>query len=92
MDVMTRVGVSVITGILSVLAFYYSISKKAEKFYEDTNEDTTGYFLIVGWIVMGLHKIYKVTFRRHHISALRMSLFLFGIIFLVMGIGIWFLI
>jgi hypothetical protein len=94
MEIVTALGVSVITGLLSIMAFYYSFSKKAEGFYEETNEgiDTTGYFIIVGWILMGLHKLYKITFRSHHILALRITLFFFGTIFIVMCFGIWFLI
>ncbi|MEH7238018.1 hypothetical protein [Bacillus sp. JJ1562] len=94
MDVVTVLGVSVITGLLSITAFYFSFSKKAEGFYEESNEspDITGFFIIVGWILMGLHKLYKITFRRNHTLALRITLFFFGAIFMVMGIGIWFLI
>ncbi|MDR4887404.1 hypothetical protein RGU12_07505 [Fredinandcohnia sp. QZ13] len=94
MDIMTLLGVTVITGVLSIMAFYFSFSKKAEGFYEETNEspDATGFFLIVGWILMGLHKLYKITFRTHHTIALRITLFIFGTIFLVVGVGIWFLI
>ena len=94
MEFFTSLGVSVITGLLSMMAFYYSFSKKAEGFYEETNEgiDTTGYFIIVGWIIMGLHKLYKVTFKSSHILALRITLFTFGTIFMVICIAIWFLI
>jgi|SRR3954470_16758227 hypothetical protein len=94
MEIVTVLGVSVITGLLSIMAFYFSFSKKAEGFYEETNEspDTTGFFIIVGWILMGLHKLYKITFRSHHNLALRITLFIFGAIFMVMGVGIWFLI
>ena len=93
MDFLTLIGVSLVTGLLSIMAFYYSFSKKAEGFYEETNEvlDITGYFIVVGWILMGLHKLYKITFRNHHILALRITLFIFGAIFMVIGIGIWFL-
>ena len=61
MEFVTSLGVSVIAGLLSMMAFYYSFSKKAEGFYEETNEgiDTTGFFIIVGWVLMGLHKLYK---------------------------------
>jgi len=94
MDIMTVISVSVITGLLSMTAFYFSFSKKAEGFYEETNEsvDTTGIFIIVGWILMGLHKLYKIIFRNQHTLALRITLFFFGAIFMVMGVGIWFLI
>ena len=94
MDIMTVIVVSVTTGLLSIMAFYYSFSKKAEGFYEETNEgaDSTGFFIIVGWILMGLHKLYKMIFRNHHTLALRITLFFFGAIFMVMGVGIWFLI
>lgn len=90
----TSLGVSVITGLLSIMAFYYSFSKRAEGYYEETNEglDSTGYFIVVGWILMGLHKLYKITFRSYHISALRITLFIFGTLFMGMCIGIWFLI
>ncbi|MDM5291872.1 hypothetical protein QUF81_01025 [Peribacillus simplex] len=93
MEIGTALGVSVIMGLLSIMAFYFSFSKKAEGFYEETNEgpDTTGFFIIVGWILMGLHKLYKVTFRNYHNLALRITLFFFGAIFMVMGVGIWFL-
>ncbi|MFS0824591.1 hypothetical protein [Bacillus sp. 1P02SD] len=94
MDIMTVLGVTVITGVLSIMAFYFSFSKKAEGFYEETNEssDTTGFFLIIGWILMGLHKLYKITFGSHHILALRITLFIFGAAFMVMCVGIWFLV
>ena len=94
MEFVTSLGVSVIAGLLSMMAFYYSFSKKAEGFYEETNEgiDTTGYLIIVGWITMGHHKLYKVTFKSHHILALRITLFIFGTIFMVICIAIWFLI
>ena len=94
MEIVTSLGVSVITGLLSMMAFYYSFSKKAEGFYEETNEgiDTTGYFIIVGWIIMGLHKLYKITFKSHHTLALRITLFIFGTVFMVLCMGIWFLI
>ena len=94
MEFVTSLGVSVITGLLSMMAFYYSFSKKAERFYEETNEgiDTTGYFIIVGWITMGLHKLYKITFKSHHTLALRITLFIFGTVFMVLCMGIWFLI
>jgi hypothetical protein len=94
MEIVTALGVSVITGLLSIMAFYYSFSKKAEGFYEEANEspDTTGFFIIAGWILMGLHKLYKITFGRHHTLALRITLFFFGALFMGMGVGIWFLI
>jgi len=94
MEIMTVIGVSVITGLLSIMAFYFSFSKNAEGFYEETNEsvDTTGIFIIVGWILMGLHKLYKITFRNHHTLVLRITMFFFGAIFMVVGVGIWFLI
>ena len=38
MEFVTSLGVSVITGLLSMMAFYYSFSKKAEGFYEETNK------------------------------------------------------
>ncbi len=41
---------------------------------------------------MSLHKLYKITFRNQHTLALRITLFFFGAIFMVMGVGIWFLI
>jgi len=46
MDILTVLGVTVITGVLSIMAFYFSFSKKAEGFYEETNEspDATGFF------------------------------------------------
>ena len=91
MGLMTELGVSIITGLLSVMAFYHSFSKKVEKFYEDTNEslDITGFFYIVGWILMGLHKLYKLIFRRPTL-ALRITMFIFGAIFISMAVGIWF--
>ena len=94
MEIVTSLGVSVITGLLSMMAFYYSFSKKAERFYEETNEgiDTTGFFIIVGWVLMGLHKLYKITFKSHHTLALRITLFIFGTVFMVLCMGIWFLI
>lgn len=94
MDIMTVLGVTIITGLLSITAFYFSFSKKAEGFYEESNEspDTTGFFILVGWILMGLHQLYKITFRSHHALALRITLFIFGAIFMAMGVGIWFLI
>jgi len=89
---MTVIGVSIITVLLSIMAFYYSFSKKAEQFYEETNEgiDTTGFFIIVGWILMGLHKIYKLIFRKYKTIALRITMFIFGAVFMVMSVGIWF--
>ena len=59
MEFVTSLGVSVITGLLSMMAFDHSFSKKAEGFYEETNEgiDTTGYFIIVGWIRNGASQV-----------------------------------
>lgn len=92
MEIMTVIGVSIVAGLLSIMAFYYSFSKRAEQFYEETNEsiDTTGFFLIVGWILMGLHKLYKLIFRNHHKIALRITMFIFGAVFMALGVGIWF--
>ncbi|WP_028402059.1 hypothetical protein [Ectobacillus panaciterrae] len=93
MEIITVIGTSIITGLISIMALYFSFSKKVEGFYEETNDspDTTGIFLIVGWILMGLHKLYKLIFPKHHSLALRITTFTFGIAFLVMAIGIWFI-
>jgi hypothetical protein len=92
METLTVIGVSIIMIALSIMAFYYSFSKKAEKFYEETNDsvDTTGFFLLVGWILMGLHKLYKLIFRKNHTLALRITMFIFGVGFMAIGVGIWF--
>ncbi len=94
MGIGTALGVSAVTGLLSLMVFYFSFSEKAEGFYEETNEglDTTGFFIITGWILMGLHKLYKVVFRDHHTLALRITMFLLGVGFVFAAIGVWFLI
>jgi len=71
LEILTELGVTAIVGLLGIMAFYFSFSKKPSGFYKETNDgvDTTGLFIIVGWILMGLHKLYKITFRNHHIFA-----------------------
>ncbi|MDN7242193.1 hypothetical protein QWY14_10305 [Planococcus sp. N028] len=94
MEIVTVLGFSAVMGVLSVLAFFFSVSRKAEGFYEETieNPDPSGFFILVGGIIMGLHKLYQLIFKRYHILVLRITLFIFGAAFLIMGAGVWFLI
>ena len=94
MDILTVLGVSVIAGLLCIISIYFSFSQKVERFYEETNDasDSTGFFIVFGWIIMGLHKLYKAILRDYHLIALRVTLFTFGILFMVISIGTWFLI
>ncbi|WLR44140.1 hypothetical protein LC087_08680 [Bacillus carboniphilus] len=91
MGFMEVLGVSIITGLLSIFTFYFTFSKKAEDFYKETNDgfDDTGFFLITGWIFMGFHKLFKTVSKNHHTLALRILMFCGGMVFLAMSIGIW---
>jgi hypothetical protein len=93
MEIVTAIFVSMITGIISLLAFYHAFSKKVEQFYEDASEtiDTVGLFLFVGLLGKGLHKLYKKIFTKHHIIALKITTFIFGSLFLVIAVGVWFI-
>lgn len=54
-------GVSLTTGLLSIFALYFACLRKFDKFYEETNDsgDASGVILIVGWILMGIHKLFN---------------------------------
>ena len=66
MEIVTVLVVTIIIGLLSIMAFYYSFTKKVEVFYEEMNEsaDGIGTLLIVRWNLMGLHIFFRIKRKR----------------------------
>lgn len=92
MDFFDHFFISLLAGLIGLLLFISAFSKKPEEFYElgwDT-PDFSGISFLIAIIGKGFHKLFKYVFPNKHLVALKIFCFLFGLFFLVITIGNWF--